>query len=692
MSNNAIIALVVAIFLLFCCVCLACAGVVSYFIISDSQVSTIDEPPLSLQETPTSTPALNRPTRQPSPQPATPAAGETPLATEASEPAAINPAENYEILKNVDVPLSDLISLAQRLEGKGEIQRTLQAPETALQPGAQKSFWLLNSDSNESFQVSASLRYLTEHTYFWIEDGVSYDQDDLKELADTFETEIYPTNREFFGSEWTPGVDNDPHIYILYAGGVGSTVAGYFSTGDEFPPEASENSNGHEMFVFNSDVVTISEEYVYTTLAHEFQHMIHWNIDRNEDLWLNEGFSELASFINGYDIGGHDWVFSNNPDMQLTVWATGDADTSPNYGAAFLFVNYFLNRFGENLTRQLVADGLNGLFSIDDLLAKANITDPKTSALVNADDLFADWTITNFLLDDKVEDGRYDYANYPAAPQVTETEQVSNCPAGLENRDVNQYGADYIRIDCSGDFTLHLEGSAEVKILPEDPHSGSFFFWSNQGDESDMTLTRTFDFTDQSGSLTLSYWTWYNLEQDFDYVYVLASEDGEKWQILTTPSGTAEDPSGNSYGWGYTGASGNGPAWIQEEVDLSQFAGKEVQLRFEYVTDAAINKIGLALDDVAIPEINYSADFETDAGGWEASGFVRIQNVLPQTFEISLIRVGQTTTVERINLSSDNLADISLQLGDEVDQAILVVSGSTRFTREKAVYAFSIQP
>ena len=30
------------------------------------------------------------------------------------------------------------------------------------------------------------------------------------------------------------------------------------------------------------------------TLAHEFQHMIHWANDRNEDTWVNEGMSDLA--------------------------------------------------------------------------------------------------------------------------------------------------------------------------------------------------------------------------------------------------------------------------------------------------------------------------------------------------------------------------------------------------------------
>ena len=66
------------------------------------------------------------------------------------------------------------------------------------------------------------------------------------------------------------------------------------------------------------------------------------------------------------------------------------------------------------------------------------------------------------------------------------------------------------------------------------------------------------------------------------------------WRTLANPdysSGTAEDPTGNSYGWGYTGKSGGGEAaeWIHEQVDISQFAGEEVYLRFEYITDTGVN-------------------------------------------------------------------------------------------------------
>jgi hypothetical protein len=201
-----------------------------------------------------------------------------------------------------------------------------------------------------------------------------------------------------------------------------------------------------------------------------------------------------------------------------------------------------------------------------------------------------------------------------------------------------------------------------------------------------MTLTREFDFTGVSGPIEISYRTWYDIETDWDYLYLETSEDGETWQIMTTPSGTGTDPSGNSYGWGYTGVT---DGWIEEKVDLSQFAGKKVFVRFEYVTDAAVNGEGLLLDDVKVEAAGYSSDFEADDGGWTAEGFVRIQNVLPQTFGLALILTSDSS-VKLIPLDPDQTAEIpiSLQAGEK---AYLIVTGTTRFTRELASYQIEIK-
>ena len=617
---------------------------------------------------------------------------ETPVVFRPEMPDTKEHSETLSALENTEIPVNDLLDLAQRLEGKGPIPKTLEPPSAPLTPGTRESFWVMDTDTNESFEIEATLAYVTEHSYFWIENDIEYSESDLKKLAETFEDEIYPTNREFFGTEWSPGVDGDPHLYILFAQNLGYNLAGYFSSADEYHPLAHEYSNAHETFVLNADNLDFDEEYTYSVLAHEFQHMIHWYQDRNETSWLNEGFSELAAFLNGYDAGGFDYLYTSDPDLQLNDWPNDSSATSPHYGAAFLFVTYFLDRFGENVTQELVSHPANGMASIDAVLTEQGMLDQLSNQPILADDVFIDWALATYLRDDQIADGRFTYRNYANVPGSDITETVRDCPASVETRDVHQYGVDIIRIKCRGDFTLKFEGSTQVAVIPSEPYSGDYAFWSNRGDESDMILTQSFDFQDHSGPLTLTYWTWYDIETDYDYVYLEASLDGENWQILTTPSGTGADPSGNSFGWGYNDLSGGDGTWIQEQVDISQFSGQNVQLRFEYVTDAAVNGEGLLLDDIAIPEIGYFTDFEVDSGGWESAGFVRIQNQLPQTYRLALIHSGKNTQVEYLQLNADNTLEFPISIGDDVDEVVLVVSGTTRYTRQKAPYRFEILP
>ncbi|MEK6221077.1 MAG: hypothetical protein N2D54_02395, partial [Chloroflexota bacterium] len=259
--------------------------------------------------------------------------------------------ETLQTLQNAEVPYADSVELAERLLGIEDIPDELIDINAPHAVGAKNDFWVFNTDTNISFRTTAELKYVTSHSYFWVEEGVNFDAKALKDLADEFESHIYPMNREFFGSEWSPGVDGDEHIYILYVGGTGGNNAGYFGSKDSLHPLAYEYSNAHEVFVFNADNVDFEDEFSYGVLAHEFQHMIHWNQDRNETSWMNEGFSEVAMLLTGYNIGGFDYSYIENPDLQLNDWPNNPDQTIPHYGASFLFLTYFLDRLGEDATK-----------------------------------------------------------------------------------------------------------------------------------------------------------------------------------------------------------------------------------------------------------------------------------------------------------------------------------------------------
>ena len=589
--------------------------------------------------------------------------------------------ETWELLETTEVPTRDLIALTKRLKHMVEpIPEVVRENPLDYEIGDEEIFWVSNVDTDEHFQITALLLCATPHLYMWVEKGVDVDLDDLKMAADIFEEKTYPTDREFFGSEWTPGVDSDPHLTILHARGLGDSVAGYYSGADEFSRLAHEYSNEREMFYINADNVTIGSDFYNGVLAHEFQHMIHWYNDRNEDTWLNEGFSELASYLNGYGTGGVEMSFAMRPDTQLNSWPDETGESGPNYGAAYLFTSYFLDRFGEEATRALVAHPANGIASVDAVLLELGYS---------FHELFANWVVANYLDDLSLEDGRYGYRDLRVG--VGDVFSLRRYPVERQET-VHQYAADYIVVQPQRDLRIDFQGATSVKVIDNEAHSGAYQWWSNRGDDSDMTLSRAFDLTGVE-SATLEFWAWYDIEKNWDYAYVEVSTDhGQTWDILQAPSTTDYNPNGNNFGWAYTGMSGGGeePRWIREEVDLSDYVGGEILVRFEYITDDAVHHPGFAVDDIWIPELGYDYDAET-GDGWEAEGFIRMENILPQRWIVQVIEfAGRERRVHKIELDEEQKGEYLIN-AEEVDQVVLVVSALAPTTTEVGTYKYEVR-
>lgn len=674
-SEKSILLVFLIVLVLACCLLVFCGGLG----LAIKGISGLALPPTEATSAPAIAPTKTSPMATFTP---------VPTSTQLSPEEVGGLSDTLLILQNAIIPSADLIYLAERYEGKKGIPLQLTTPPINYEIGDRLDFNKINTDTNISSQITAVLRYASEKVYFWVEEGVYVDRDEMLGMLDVFENEIYPTNQEFFGTEWIPGVDNDPHLYILYASDMGYYLAGYNASSDTVLPLAHENSNAHEMFYLNSDVLPLSDPYTLSVMAHEFQHLIHGYHDPNEELWVNEGFSELATLLNGYSAGGFDYVFSFNTDVQLNDWSTDSDANDVHYGASFLYMTYLLDRFGEEITKEIVANQLAGFTSIDHVFQQNNLSDPVTGKIISADDFFVDWTITNLINDSEFDDGRYVYDIYSSAPEASVTETITSCDNVQLDRTVKQYGTDYIVLDCEGDeIKLLFSGSPSVPVLPITAGDNRFM-WSNRSDSSVTRISREFDLTSVSGPVTLNYKTWYDLEEDYDYLYLLASEDGINWVIIPTPSCTTQNITGNNFGCGYNGSS---DGWKEQQVDLSAYSGKKVTLSFEYVTDEAVTGEGFLLDDVSIDAAGYTADFEENEGGWIAEGFVRINNTIPQTFLVSIVDNSDKTPVQKYSLGAGEELALTLDNRGNGQKYTIIISGSTRYTRQEAAYRITLR-
>jgi len=610
-----------------------------------------------------------------------------------AEPIEPNPAQSntnattLQTLQSTSLPIRDLYDIAVSF-GKisADESRVASESDPGYQVGDTLVFNISNVTTNENLKVDATLTYQTAHASWWVDNNLEVNQEDLESSARVFEEQTYPTNRAIFGSEWSPGVDGDSRIHVFVGDVPG--VGGYFSSADEFPRSINPFSNEKEIFYLNASNALPGDSYFDGVLAHEFQHMIHWNIDRNENTWINEGLSELAASLNNLYVGSGAYSFANEPDIPVTRW---NEQTLPFYGSSFLLMDYFYERFGEGAVSQLVQNQANGIEGLNQVLASYGYT---------FNQLYADWAVANLVDDRTIADGRFSYQNattYEPALGYT----AYGYPAELQDY-VHQYGTDYIRFESNGNkgpLTIEFSGNQTVSVVPTDAHSGQWMLWGNRGDDMHTLTSRSFDLT-ALNQATLSFWAWYDIEKDYDYAYVTVSTDGGvHWQPLSTSVTTETNPQGNSFGPAFTNKSGQhldvvegSPShWQEQLIDLTPFAGQQIMIGFHMITDDALNYNGIAIDDVSISELDYFEDFEQGDGGWSHSGFARIDNVLPQYFIVQVVTEGSNgTSLLKMPLYPNNYGKLTIDnFGSEVDRATLLVTAAMPFTTEKAFYSYA---
>jgi len=217
---------------------------------------------------------------------------------------------------------------------------------------------------------------------------------------------------------------------------------------------------------------------------------------------------------------------------------------------------------------------------------------------------------------------------------------------GLQDGDGadNQYASSTFLVTSA--FLPHFDSTLAARYVrpggPYDPHSGSYYEYSQIADLSFKRLGGTFTIPD--GSPTLKFWTSYDTEANWDYAFVEINEVGtDTWTTLPDMNGGTTTSTGLSCfsGWvneihpflahymdstcnpiGSTGSwnafTGNSGGWQQVEMDLSAYAGKTVELHISYASDWATQGLGVFVDDIELSGYPLE-DFEAGTGDWSAS-------------------------------------------------------------------------
>ncbi|TCO65524.1 immune inhibitor A domain-containing protein [Actinocrispum wychmicini] len=166
------------------------------------------------------------------------------------------------------------------------------------------------------------------------------------------------------------------------------------------------------------------------------------------------------------------------------------------------------------------------------------------------------------------------------------------------------------------------------------PVAGTKMYWSGKGDNLDSSAARDIDLTGKT-SATLNLKARYDIEQDFDYLYVQASTDGgANWTSLDGTVGGAPFGKDGSNAPSLTGSSGNN--WVDVAVPLTSITGKKAKFRFRYVTDGGVSLNGFFADEISVTADGttvFTDGAEGATTGWTLTGFKTTTGTETQTFD-----------------------------------------------------------
>ena len=365
------------------------------------------------------------------------------------------------------------------------------APVAAPVKGDRRTFNVFNVDGGFD-EVEAVAQYVGEKAVLFVEEvgADDFTEADLAAFARRFDDVIFPTVTGAFGQ--TSDQDGNERVVILFTAtvnrltpkGAQGFVGGFFYGVDLL--DGRQGSNGGEVFYTlipdpngaYSDPRPKEKllEVVPAILAHEFQHMVHFNerllvleAEAAEALWLSEGLAQMAEELvaRAYDglgdaeeadlfrLGNRGRIrrYLEAPEAVSLIVVSGQGSLQER-GGGVLHVLYLSARGGQGVLGQLTKTTRIGVDNVTQRLG------------TSWEDLLANWWAATYL-DGSGVGGNLEYAGLSLQDFLGETNYTLD-PEVLGGSDFEEVGslwsssAEYYIVvpSLQGSVTLRLGGGA----------------------------------------------------------------------------------------------------------------------------------------------------------------------------------------------------------------------------------------
>jgi large repetitive protein len=254
--------------------------------------------------------------------------------------------------------------------------------------GDSKPFWVTDFVNNFDTQITAKLLYSGSKANVWVYNN-QITSLDAQKLGKEFDSKIQPLITSSFGG--ASDVDGNGKVNILCYDiqdgfdGSGGYIGGYFWAGDLY---ADPHSNQSEIFYIDTYPsmgigTTKDVTEAYSTLAHEFQHMVNFNRNvliegstESMDTWLDEAMAMAAEQMytgQALDdrIDYYNYSDSITNGHSLLYW-DDYGDVLANYSLSYLFAQYLKIQAnqGDSIFKELLNDPNNDYRAVEDAIQK----------------------------------------------------------------------------------------------------------------------------------------------------------------------------------------------------------------------------------------------------------------------------------------------------------------------------------
>ncbi|WP_235853555.1 M6 family metallopeptidase [Halosimplex salinum] len=490
----------------------------------------------------------------------------------------------------------------------------------------------LGSDQGSYYFKEYTLLSVGDEIEVWVANDLSWPAGDSREdptisesqaesMAEQFDENMYPVESETFGD---PVARNGTESLLEQLGAVPED---YYETGEnssrtvllvdnvrdqnyydeEYPlyiagfysptiqDYTDRNTITLDAFGWNEVNETNQRTGYEGTLAHEYQHLIHADLDGDETTWVNEGMSDYAEVITGYGVSeGHLSAYEEMPSNSLTNWEDqGAINVLADYGVAFTWTMYLDDQYGREFISNLASDEANGVESVENTL-------DEVGAKRDFADLYQDFS-TAVVTDDIRTPPKDEFHIDGLDVNVNTSGNVGT--AGV-------WGTNYREIDTSErgpikDVTVSGTDFTDTEwSTATDPVTGEGeVLYSGSGNLLDRHAIVETDLSDTEDT-SLTFESYQRIEANWDYGFVQVSTDGgETWESLSNEN-TDDSPSADAHPRvkeNVPGLTGDTDGWENQSFDLSAYEGNEsVLVSFRYVTDWAFVKDGWWVRNVSV--------------------------------------------------------------------------------------------